>query len=1350
MALNLWQRFKSLVTPGQPLGYTQVYTGTMSDTGLYISPQMAMTCTTVNACVQAIATEIAKLPWNVISEEGTGRTIADEHPLHHLLRREANPDMSALAWKELMCMSAALTGNGFSLIERGADGRPTALWYLRPDLMSVIRLGNGQIAYIYSGSEGEQVFTPFDIFHLAWLSPDGVLGYSPISLARQAIGLAIAQETFGASYFRNASRPGGALVSDRELTDEALQRIRESWESRMRGMHAAGSVAILEGGLKWQPMSLSPEDSQWLQSREFQREEICAIFRVPPSVIGIGAKTSYASAEQANREWVGQCLSSWAARLEAEAQRKLLRRDEAFTTEISFDALQKPDLMTRYQTFSIARQFGFLSVNEIRSELGMAGIGEQGDEYLKPTNMVPASNAFGGAKVSPPTEDPEAISGDQIARWLWQELEARDCGTGAGGFQPGNTCAKGGEGSAKPDARALIDFILDPAHNDGFTVDPYVKNQPNEGIMVGIPGHELKLSREALSGPDAEKAIDDWIEGAWDEISQSDDIHIGGWYNASEGVFYLDLSRRFSRDGEPNIAGEHPRAQDALEAAREARQLAVFNLETMKTTWVKYLKEDKRKPDGWDQKYKEWFDGLSPSDKVDASGMGADSVRSTKEQSHEQRQEQGEQQAIHSAARAVEGGVEAAPARSDAEGSEGKFNILEEVFERRHPDQHDLTERNCGTGAGGFQTGNSCATGSTGDAGPSNYLRTHREMVTGSQQDFLSALQNELNAPDLSFSDDSREPSDEFDSEAPEYLYNFEFTGDSGKRVTVEVRLEGERDELTSLDLDAAKTEAEDQAWRMTGSEILAKLRDLGEHGMADSIEASVMTAASDAVSPSDYKDKDGELDENAYDDAIQAAEEEVLSNLDFGDLNRNMRERFVNVLYEGIVESGEYGVGQTYETSPNWDLSFRVNGYFSIVPGGSDSAKGEGLRVLSLVQASIYRMIATQWDKNAPPQNIKFYTPGSSASDPQNHGRMRLYNGMIRRLGKDFGAKIVHQPTRDQLTTGSSGAWEIELSRKNMRSRAKSSRRETIRIVFTYGDQEKRDCGTGAGGFQPGNSCAKGGDGESGGAKFEETTLESGADTNAQFRKMTKEYADEECNGRTPSECDDLQDFENIESEAAIYAYTGDGYTGIVASAAGRDWPHGKGEQELRDAAESEGITSDRSGLQENYPQDEGEDDSDYENRIDEMYEEQYSDMDAIARELHDKINRDTQKCELTQPPPITLFRGMSLTSDAAAGLLEDLKSGQFTSVTVQSWSKSRDIADKFANGEVPVMLVGRGFTTGLDINPKGLSRMAEEREVLVPSNRYKVTRVRIQRSSDGKISGAVVEVAASEETDQ
>jgi HK97 family phage portal protein len=408
-----FRRFTSTVPVGQPTtGGLQVYTGMVADTGQAITPTVALSCVTVNACVQAIATELAKLPWSVMSRADSMRRVRTEHPVHRLLNVSPNPDMTALSWRELMLTSACLTGNAYSLIERTPDGRPSALHFLRPDLMDVQRVSTGEVAYIYGGGRDEQgrtVFSSSEVFHLMWMSPDGLLGYSPLSLARQAIGLSIAAEAFGASYWRNASRPSGVLSTDKELTPEAVMRMRESWEARMRGVQSAGAIAVLEGGLKYQQISLSPQDSQWLEGRAFQREEICAMFRVPPSVIGLSSdKQSYASAEQANREWVTNCLSSWAARLEAEARRKLFRADEQLDTEISFDAMLRADLITRYRAFSIARQFGFMSVNEIRAEIGRNGIGDDGDVYLQPANMVPAATPYGGDNFSDVTE-PDAM-----------------------------------------------------------------------------------------------------------------------------------------------------------------------------------------------------------------------------------------------------------------------------------------------------------------------------------------------------------------------------------------------------------------------------------------------------------------------------------------------------------------------------------------------------------------------------------------------------------------------------------------------------------------------------------------------------------------------------------------------------------------------------------------------------------------------------------------------------------------------------------------------------------------------------------------------------------------------------
>ena len=271
-------------------GLLGLYGGLHSATGKIISEQTSLQCLAVYACVRTLCDLIGSMP--LITYErlvGGGKQRAQSHRIYPLLHLEPNPEMSGMAYREAMVGHIELWGNHYSYIERDNLGRVLSLWPLRPDYMqSIRRVAPGRVEYLYRLPSGEERSLGADsILHIRGLSHTGVLGYSPIRQAREAIGLTQAGEEYGAAYFGNNSTPGGILTMDGTLKDDAAERLKARWEDAHRGLSTAHRVAILEHGVKWQQAGIPPRDSQFLELRGFQLEEIAGrLFRVPLFMLG--------------------------------------------------------------------------------------------------------------------------------------------------------------------------------------------------------------------------------------------------------------------------------------------------------------------------------------------------------------------------------------------------------------------------------------------------------------------------------------------------------------------------------------------------------------------------------------------------------------------------------------------------------------------------------------------------------------------------------------------------------------------------------------------------------------------------------------------------------------------------------------------------------------------------------------------------------------------------------------------------------------------------------------------------------------------------------------------------------
>lgn len=265
-------------------GAPSFYFGT-SGSGKSVTAQSAIQLSTVYACIRVISETIASLPLGVYEQDENGNRKATEHPLYRLLHDEPNSEMTSFVLREVMLAHLLLWGNSYCQIIRSGRNRITGLYPLLPDKMTVDRDKKGTLTYAYTTISGVTVdLSPEDVLHIPGLGFDGVMGYSPIALERNAIGLGIASEEYGSKFFSNGARPSGILTHPNTVKNP--KALRESWNAAYGGSTNASRVAILEEGMEFKPLSIPNNEAQFLETRKFQVDEICRIFRVPPHLVG--------------------------------------------------------------------------------------------------------------------------------------------------------------------------------------------------------------------------------------------------------------------------------------------------------------------------------------------------------------------------------------------------------------------------------------------------------------------------------------------------------------------------------------------------------------------------------------------------------------------------------------------------------------------------------------------------------------------------------------------------------------------------------------------------------------------------------------------------------------------------------------------------------------------------------------------------------------------------------------------------------------------------------------------------------------------------------------------------------
>ena len=378
--------------------YSFFFGGTTS--GKAVNERSAMQMTAVYACVRILSEAIASLPLHVYRYNDTGgKEKALVHPLYTLLHDEPNPEMSAFSFRETLMTHLLLWGNGYAQVIRNGRGEVMALYPLMPDRMVVDRDAQGRIIYEYTRSDGDARtvggksalrLAPSDVLHIPGLGFDGLVGYSPIAMAKNAIGMGLACDEYGASFYQNGAQPGGVLEHPGVVKDP--KRVRESWNAIYQGSANAHRIAVLEEGMAYKPISISPEQAQFLQTRKFQIEEIARIFRVPPHMVGDLDKSSFSNIEQQSLEFVKYTLSPWITRWEQAIYRALFSEAEKkrFFVRFNVEGLLRGDYQSRMNGYAVARQNGWMSANDIRELENFDRIPPEdgGDLYLINGNML--------------------------------------------------------------------------------------------------------------------------------------------------------------------------------------------------------------------------------------------------------------------------------------------------------------------------------------------------------------------------------------------------------------------------------------------------------------------------------------------------------------------------------------------------------------------------------------------------------------------------------------------------------------------------------------------------------------------------------------------------------------------------------------------------------------------------------------------------------------------------------------------------------------------------------------------------------------------------------------------------
>ncbi len=341
-----------------------------------IDHETALTYSAVWGCVRVISESLSVPAWHVYERSEDSRQRQEiEDDIAWMIGMQANPEMNAFEWRQLMLKNALTWGNGYAEIERTGGGKPNWLWPLHPSRVTPVRDDAKRLWYEVKNGPGvvSTYLAPSDVFHLKGIGPDGLVGYSVIEMARCSIKLGLQQEAFGSDFFGRGTMPGGVVTIPGKLNPEQRREYRRSFEEVYAGRQNSHRIVVLSDGITFDPSTLPNDDAQFLESRQFQVTEICRWYRVPPHKIADLTRSTFSNIEDQNREFASDCLLPWSRRLESEANVKFYGRTSRGRrfTRVDMEELQRGN--SQQQTDNVTRRVagGIITPNEGRKSLDL-------------------------------------------------------------------------------------------------------------------------------------------------------------------------------------------------------------------------------------------------------------------------------------------------------------------------------------------------------------------------------------------------------------------------------------------------------------------------------------------------------------------------------------------------------------------------------------------------------------------------------------------------------------------------------------------------------------------------------------------------------------------------------------------------------------------------------------------------------------------------------------------------------------------------------------------------------------------------------------------------------------------